>query len=154
VRRGLAKTPHQRWIRPKDFLMAGFDLFALKAHHKRVTLQFTIPEDLPPLLLDPVPFVRVLHLLVDRALDVTPRGGVTVRARRTAEGVVIMVEDEGPSVAPMNMPKLFLGSSPDADLHLAAHLTRRLDGVLTASSGGRQQGLCINLWVPIVLVQS
>jgi hypothetical protein len=65
-----------------------------------------------------------------------------------------MVEDEGPSVAPMNMPKLFLGSSPDADLHLAARLTRRLDGVLTASSGGRQQGLCINLWVPIMLVQS
>jgi K+-sensing histidine kinase KdpD len=132
--------------------MEGFDLFALKAHHKCLTLQFTIPDGLPPLSLDPVPFVRVLHLLVDRALDVTPRGGVTVRARRTAEGVVIAVEDEGPSVAPMNVPKLFLGSSPDADLPLAARLTRHLNGVLTASSRGRQQGLCISLWIPIVLV--
>ena len=154
MRRGLAKTPHQRWIHPKDFLMAGFDLFALKAHQKRLTLQFTIPDGLPPLALDPVPFVRVLHLLVDRALDVTPRGGVTVRVRRTAEGVVITVEDEGPPVAPMSVPKLFLSSSPDADLPLAARLTRHLDGVLTASSGGRQKGLCISLWVPIVLVHA
>src|SRR5262245_2401456 len=99
--------------------MEGFDLFALKAHHKRLTLQFTIPDGLPPLVLDPVPFVRVLHLLVDRALDVTSSGGVTVRVGRTAGGVVIAVEDEGPSIAPMNVPKLFHGSSPDADLHLA-----------------------------------
>jgi len=134
--------------------MGEFDLFALKAHHKRLTLQFTIPDGLPALILDPVPLVRVLHLLVDRALEVTPKGGVTVHARRTAEGVVIMVEDEGPSVAPMHVPKLFLGSSPDADLHLAARLTRHLNGVLTASSGGRQKGLCISLWFPLVLVHS
>jgi K+-sensing histidine kinase KdpD len=154
VRKGRTQTPHRRWIHPKDLLMGGFDLFALKAHHKRVTLQFTIPHGLPLLSLDPVPFVRVLHLLVDRALDVTPTGGVTVRARRTAEGVVITVEDEGPSLAPMQVPNLFLGSSPDADLQLAAHLTRHLDGVLTASSRGRPQGLCISLWLPIVLAQS
>jgi signal transduction histidine kinase len=137
-------------IYPKDFLTGGFDLFALKAHHKRLTLRFAIPDGLPPLVIDPVPFVRVLHLLVDRAIEVTPTGGVTVRAGRTARGVMIAVEDEGPWVAPRDIPRLFLESSSDADLHLAASLTRRLDGVLTATSGGREKGLCVTLLVPVV----
>jgi hypothetical protein len=53
-------------------------------------------------------------------------------------------------VAPRDIPKLFLETSPDADLYLAACLTRRLDGLLTASSGNRQKGLCVTLLVPIV----
>jgi K+-sensing histidine kinase KdpD len=150
MRRGTVKAPYQHWVHSKDLLMGGFDLFALKAHHKRLTLRFTIPDGLPPLAIDPVSFIRVFHLLVDRALDVTPTGGVTVRAGRTAGGVVIAVEDGGPWVAPGNVPKLFLESSPDADLCFAAHLTRQLDGVLTATSGGRQKGLCVTLLVPVV----
>lgn len=96
MRRGSVKFPHRRLVHPKDVLMGGFDLFALKAHHKRLTLQFRIPEGLPPLVIDPAPFIRVFHLLVDRAIEVTPTGGVTVHAGRTAGGVVIVVEDEGP----------------------------------------------------------
>jgi K+-sensing histidine kinase KdpD len=130
--------------------MSGFDLFALKAHHKRLILRFAIPDGLPPLIIDPAPFVRVFHLLVDRAIEVTPSGEVIVRAGRTAGGVVIAVEDEGPWVAPGNVPRLFLEASPDADLYLAARLTRRLDGLLTATSGGRQKGLCVTLLVPVV----
>jgi two-component system sensor histidine kinase ChiS len=137
-------------IHPKDVLMGGFDLFALKAHQKCLTLQFTIPDSLPLLVIDPVPFVRVFHLLVDRALEVTPTGGVIVHAGRTAGGVVIVVEDEGPWVAPRDVAKLFLETSPDADLCLAARLTRRLDGLLTGTSGGRQKGLRVTLVVPMI----
>ena len=130
--------------------MGGFDLFALKAHHKRLTLQFTIPDGLPPLVIDPALFVRVLHLLVDRAIEVTPIGGVTVQAGRTAGGIVIVVEDQGPWVAPSDVAKLFLETSPDADLYLATRLTRRLDGVLTGTSGGRQKGLRVTLLLPVI----
>ncbi len=144
------KPPPQRVIHPKDVLTGGFEIFARKAHHKRTILRFAIPDGLPPLLIDPVTFVRVFHLLVDRAIEVTPIGGVTVRAGRTAGGVVIAVEDEGPWVAPMDVAKLFLETSPEVALCRAARLTRRLDGVLTASSGGRQKGLCVTLLVPVV----
>jgi K+-sensing histidine kinase KdpD len=144
------QTRFKRFIYPKEVLTGGFEIFALKAHHKRLTLQFAIPAGLPPLLTDPATFVRVFHLLVDRAIEVTPTGGVTVRAGRTAGGIVIVVEDEGPWVAPRDVPKLFLETSPDADLLLAARLTRRLDGLLTATSGGRQKGLCVTLLVPVV----
>jgi len=144
------QTRFKRFIHPKEVLTGGFEIFALKAHQKRLTLRFAIPDGLPPLLTDPAIFVRVFHLLVDRAIDATPSGGVIVRAGRTAGGVVIAVEDEGPWVAPGAVPKLFLESSPDADLCLAARLTRRLDGMLTATSGGRQKGLCVTLLVPVV----
>lgn len=144
------RPPPKRVIHPKDVLTGGFEIFALKAHHKRLTLQFALPDGLPPLLIDPVTFVRVFQLLVDRALAVTSTGGVTVRAKRTAGGVVIAVEDEGPWVAPRDVAKLFLESSPDTDLYLATRLARQLDGVLTATSGGRQKGLCVTLLVPVV----
>ncbi len=49
---------------------------------------------------------------------------------------------------PRDVPKLFLETSPDTDLCLAARLTRRLDGLLTASRGARQQGLRVTLLVP------
>jgi K+-sensing histidine kinase KdpD len=146
------KTSSQRVIPLKDFLSGGFDRFLLKAHHKRLTLKLTIADGLPPLVTNPVLLARVFSLLVDRAIDVTPTGGVTVRAGRTAGGVVIVVEDEGPWVAPRDVPRLFLEASPDADLYLAARLTRRLDGLLTASSGGRQKGLRVTLLVPVVAV--
>ena len=144
------RAPHKWLIRPKDFLTGGLEIFALKAHHKRLTLRFAIPEGLPSLLIDPVTFVRVFHLLVDRAIEVTLTGGVSVHAGRTAGGIVIAVEDEGPWVAPRDVPKLFLETSPDADLCLAARLTRRLDGLLTAISGRQQKGLCVTLLVPLV----
>ena len=144
------KTSYQRVIHLKDFLTRGFDLFMLKAHHKRLTLKLTIADGLPPLVTNPVILARVFFLLVDRAIDVTPTGGVTIRAGRTAGGIVIVVEDEGPWVAPRDVPRLFLEASPDVDLCLAARLTRRLDGLLTASSGRRQKGLCVTLLVPVV----
>ena len=63
--------------------MGGFELFALKAHHKRLTLQFLLLDRLPLVLIDAVSFVRVFHVLMDRALDVTLTGGVPVgEARR------------------------------------------------------------------------
>ncbi|MBI3245981.1 MAG: HAMP domain-containing histidine kinase [Deltaproteobacteria bacterium] len=141
---------HHQVIQVKECLLGGFDLFALKAHHKRLTLQFLLPDGLPPLLIDAVSFVQVFHLLVDRALAVTSTGGVIVRAKRAAGGIMIRVEDEGPWVAPRDVPRLFVAPSPEADLVVAAQLARRLEGTLTAISGPKQKGLCVLLRIPMV----
>ena len=142
-------APHHRVIQVKECLMGGFDLFALKAHHKRLTLQFLLPEGLPPLLIDVVSFVRVFHILMDRALEVTSTGGVSLWAKRAAGGIELKVKDEGPWVAPRDVPRLFVEPSPEADLLVAAHLARRLDGALTASSGLDHKGLCLTLRIPL-----
>jgi K+-sensing histidine kinase KdpD len=144
----------KRLLYPKDFLTGGFELFAIKAHHKRLTLRFAIPDGLPRMFLDPIPLARVFYCLVDRAITVTPTGGVTVRAGMTLGRLVITVEDEGPWVAPMEVPKLFSEVSPDEDLHVAARLARSLDGELTAASEGRRHGLCVTLTVPAKTLRS
>jgi signal transduction histidine kinase len=136
-------------IQVKECLLGGFECFALKAHHKRLTLQFLLPDGLPPLLIDAESFVRVFQLLVDRALEVTLTGGVIVRAQRSAGGIIIRVDDQGPWVAPRDVPRLFVPPSPETDLVMAAQLARRLDGALTANSGPDHKGLCFMLQIPL-----
>ena len=93
-------APNYRVIQVAECLMGEFEHFACKAHHKRLTLQFQLPDGLPALLIDAVSFARAFHLLVDRALDVTQTGGVRVQAKRAADGIVFRVEDGGRWVAP------------------------------------------------------
>ena len=142
-------APHHRVIQVTECLMGEFELFARKAHHKRLSLQFLVPDDLPPLLIDAVSFARVFHLLVNRALDVTLTGGVTVRAKRAAGGILFRVEDGGPWVAPRDIPRLFFAPSPDTDLVAASGIARRLEGLLTVTSGTEQKGLRVRLFVPM-----
>jgi hypothetical protein len=143
-------APNHRVIQVTECLMGEFELFARKAYHKRVTLQFLLPDGLPPLLIDVVSFARVFHLLVNRALDVTFTGSVIVRAKRAAGWILFRVEDGGPWVAPRDIPRLFFAPSPDADLVVASDLARRLEGLLTVSSGLEQKGLRVRLFVPMV----
>jgi len=142
-------APHHRLIQVAECLMGEFERFACKAHHQRLTLQFLLPDSLPPLLIDAVSFARVFQLLVNRALDVTLTGGVTVRAKRAAGGILFRVDDGGPWVAPRDIPRLFFAPSPDADLVAASDLARRLEGLLTVTSGAEQKGLRVRLLVPM-----
>ncbi len=150
----MVMSSHRRLIYPTDFLMGGFDLFALKAHHKRLTLRFAIPSGLPRMFIDSITLARLFSCLVDRALAVTQQGGVTVRAGLLRGRLLITVEDEGPWVAPMDVARLFAPSSPDADLLLALRLAQAVHGELTASSEGRRRGLCVTLAVPAKTLQS
>jgi signal transduction histidine kinase len=144
----------KRLLYPKDFLTGSFEIFALKAHHKRLTLRFAIPGGLPRMFVDPILLAQVFYCLVDRAIAVTPTGGVTIRAGMTLGRLVIAVEDEGPWVAPMEVAKLFGEASPDEDLCLAARLARALGGELTATGEGRRHGLCVTLTVPAKTLRS
>jgi hypothetical protein len=143
-------APHHRLIQVAECLMGEFEFFACKAHHKRLSLLFLVPDDLPPLLVDVASFARAFQLVVDRALAVTQTGGVRVQAKRAAGGILFRVDDGGPWVAPRDIPRLFLGPSPDTNLVAAAQLARRLEGLLTATSGRGQGGLRVRLYVPMV----
>lgn len=143
-------APYHRLIQVTECLMGEFEHFARKAHHQRLSLQFLVPDDLPPLLIDAVSFARVFQLLVHRALDVTLTGGVTVRAKRAAGGILFWVTDGGPWVAPRDIPRLFFGPSSDPDLVAASGIARRLEALLTATSGAEQKGLRVRLFVPMV----
>lgn len=137
-------------VHVKELLERGFEEFALKAHHQRVTLRFVVAETLPTIIVDRILLIRTLQVLIDRALDVTPAGGVVVRVKRTASEVVIGVDDGGPWVSPLDVPRLFLPGSTDPDLLMAADLAWRLCGKLTASGGSQHYGLRVRLLVPLL----
>jgi signal transduction histidine kinase len=50
---------------------------------------------------------RVLDNLLANALKFTEHGGVTVRARAEAGGLVLEVADTGPGIAPEALPRIF-----------------------------------------------
>jgi two-component system, NtrC family, sensor histidine kinase KinB len=134
----------------EEFLERAFELFALKAHHQRLTIRFALSETLPSIMVDRILLARTLQLLIDRALDVTPVGGVVVRAKRTAGDVVIVVDDEGPWVSPRDVPRLFLPGSAETDLLAAADLARQLGGMVSATGKPEQLGMRVRLLVPIL----
>ena len=140
----------QHVVHSKEFLERAFELFALKAHHQRLTLRFVLSETLPSLIVDRTLLARTLQLLIDRALEVTPVGGVVVRAKRTAGDVVVVVDDGGPWVSPRDVPRLFLPGSAETDLLAAADLARQLGGMLSATGKQEQLGLRLRLLVPIL----
>ena len=76
-------------------------------------------------------FIQLLLILVDNAMDHSPKGTtVTVRVRRVAQEAVIEVEDEGP------------GIPPDAQERIFEPFTR-LHGTTRHGSGGTGLGLAI-----------
>ena len=143
-------APYHRLIQVAECLMGEFECFARKAHHQRLSLQFQLPDGLPLLFIDVVSFARAFHLLVDRALTVTQTGGVRVQAKRATDGIIFRVEDGGRWVAPCDISQLFFGPSPETDFVVAAQLARQLEGRLTVTSGQKQKGLCVSLFVPMV----
>jgi K+-sensing histidine kinase KdpD len=137
-------------VHSKEFLECAFETFVLKAHHHRLTLRFVLSETLPSLIVDRALLARTLYLLIDRAMDVTPVGGIVVRAKRTAGDMVIVVDDGGPWVSPRDVPRLFLPGSAETDLLAAADLARQLGGMLSASGRREQLGLRVKLLVPLL----
>ena len=137
-------------VQVKELLERAFEVFAVKAHHHRVTLRFIIAETVPTIIVDRPLLIRALQVLIDRALGVTTGGGVIVRAKRTASEVEIGVDDGGPWVSPLDAPRLLLPGSPAAELLEAADLARRLCGTITASGGSHHYGLRVRLVVPLM----
>ncbi|HVN84583.1 MAG TPA: HAMP domain-containing sensor histidine kinase [Candidatus Binatia bacterium] len=84
-----------------DFARCGGDL-------KGITLELTAVPNPPPVNVDAVYMERVVANLLDNAIKFTPRGGrVRATVEREPEALVLRVADNGPGIAPADLPKLF-----------------------------------------------
>jgi len=89
--------------------------------HDRVRIEG--PSDLPPVDVDPQRFERVLVNLLTNALKYSPGPSpVVIVAAPDEAGVVLTVRDEGPGVAPKDLPRLF-------EKYFRAESTRGQDGL-------------------------
>jgi len=125
------------------------------AEEAGVVLEARVPDDLPPVVLDPARMRGVLGNLLANALRHTPRGGkVGVSVAPNRNGVAITVVDTGGGIPPDMLPHVFERfvkdpASPGSGLGLAiardvvaAHL-----GTIEASSP-TGAGTTIRIWLP------
>lgn len=80
---------------------------AANGHPGRI-IHRDLPATLPALRLDPMMFDRVIANLFDNALKHTQDPAeIWLAARRTAEGIVITLEDDGPGIPAADLPHIF-----------------------------------------------
>jgi signal transduction histidine kinase len=78
------------------------------AREKEITLNASLPDDLPPLRADRAKLRRVLVNLLSNALKFTPRGGrIEVTAAPDGEIVRVSVADTGVGIPPEDLARLF-----------------------------------------------
>jgi signal transduction histidine kinase len=78
------------------------------AREKEITLEDSVPEDLPPVRADRTKLRRILVNLVTNALKFTPRGGrVAFGAATEGDAVRISVRDSGVGIPPEDLARLF-----------------------------------------------
>jgi signal transduction histidine kinase/CheY-like chemotaxis protein len=72
-----------------------------------LTLDVRLPDDLPPLFVDPIRIRQILINLLNNAVRFTEEGGVTISARLDANRVVVDVVDTGVGIAADDLPGVF-----------------------------------------------
>jgi signal transduction histidine kinase len=83
-------------------------LMRSSAQVKGIELEYSCDKDIPLAVFDALQMERVVANLLDNAIKYTPAGGsVQVRVRKEHGSVAIEVRDNGPGVAPEDIPHLF-----------------------------------------------
>jgi two-component system sensor histidine kinase KdpD len=94
-----------RWTHPSEIVAAARDQveYTIQGH----TIDVAIEADVP-VRLDPRLTASALAHLLENAAQYSPSGStIHVTARTGTEGLVVEVRDEGPGIAPADLPHLF-----------------------------------------------
>ncbi|MET0404788.1 MAG: ATP-binding protein [Cystobacter sp.] len=100
--------PRPRMLHPGAF--ARHSLEVLRQRRQLGTLQVVLHEepDLPLFQGDELLLQLALENLLRNAVQASPpEGRATVSVSREPEGVLLTVEDEGPGISPMDLPRVF-----------------------------------------------
>lgn len=104
-----------------------------------------LPPDLPPVLMDEMQIDRVITNLLVNAIDWTPPGGrISIGARPIDDGLQVWVENDGPSIPPEDLGRIFdkFWSRREGGSGLGLAICRRVielhGGTLTAHNRRRR----------------
>ncbi len=94
--------------RMEELLQSGLEAVRPRAEAKGIELGLDAEPTLPTADLDATRISQVVGNLLENAITHTPEGGrVTVSARATGNTIEVAVSDNGPSIAPEDLPRLF-----------------------------------------------
>ncbi|HEY3398055.1 MAG TPA: ATP-binding protein [Armatimonadota bacterium] len=99
-----------RAVQINDVLQEGIALLTTEALHRKVQLETSLADNLPPINVDPDQIYRAVLNLVMNALDATegqPAAAITVSTSLDEDEVVIGVADNGPGIPEELQAKLF-----------------------------------------------
>lgn len=129
---------------------------------KGVELAHTATAGLPEVDVDPDRIGEVLGNLLENALRHTARGGrVEVSARRSGEGIELVVSDDGEGIPAEHVPRVFdrfyrvdparsrAGGGSGIGLAIARAITEAQGGRIQAESAGAGQGSRFTVWLPV-----
>ena len=88
-------------------IRASVDGLSQLAESKQIKLKTELPEDLPAIHGSAVRLQQVVTNLVSNAINYTPEGEVTIRAKRENDCLRIEVTDTGIGIPPRDLPKMF-----------------------------------------------
>lgn len=92
---------------PREVLISGSNLLALKARDNGIELVTRVPENLPQMVGDPRAFRQIVLNLVSNAIKFTERGGrVTISARVEGARMVLRVMDNGVGIAQEDLKRI------------------------------------------------
>ena len=149
---------------PRDVLVNGCNLLALKARDNGVELVTRVPEDLPQITGDPRAFKQIVLNLVSNAIKFTERGGsVTISARVEGQRMALRVMDNGVGIAPDDLKRIgdpfFQAGTTYQRRHEGTGLGLSIVKSLVALHGGEMdvqsrvaEGTTVTVMLPLVAV--
>ena len=91
-----------------EILSACINDLSIFLIRRQITLTCSMPEELPPILVDPNAIRRVFQNLLDNALKFTPESGrISIVVSDADGGITISITDTGPGIALEEQARLF-----------------------------------------------
>jgi signal transduction histidine kinase len=127
-----------------------------------MSVEESLPADLPPVLGDPEALRRAVRNLIENAVKYGgPARWIAVRARSRGDEVAVSVEDHGPGIPPRERSRVFepfyrgahaaVGNVPGSGLGLAIvrHVAAEHGGKVTVESGQDGKGSVFTIHLPV-----
>ncbi|HHJ05965.1 MAG TPA: HAMP domain-containing protein, partial [Anaerolineae bacterium] len=137
-------------------------LFKPLAQEKDISLTYRLPDNLPPIQVDPARIRQALHNLLANALRHTPPGGnIAIAVEIQDKTLSIAIEDNGAGIAPEHLNQVFerfyradparARSTGGAGLGLAIvkAIVEAHHGRVSVSSKGSGQGSAFTIYLPL-----
>lgn len=151
--------PHTEWADPADIINSAVERCRNRLSDRRVVLD--LPNDLPPIHVDPVLVQQALVQIFDNAVKYSPSGSqITVRARTREGRMTLSVSDQGAGLSESEKTKMWdrfvrgerhvaTTSGSGLGLWIASAFIAANEGTIDAASEGPGRGTTLTIELPV-----